>query len=313
MKAWQVTEYGKPIELVDVEKPTPGAGQILVEVHAVGLCHTDVSEYHGDLKQLNPELPFTLGHEIVGVVSELGEGTKSFEIGDRVALPAHMFSPGIYSDGGYAEFVLCKESELITLPDDMGFVQAAPATDAGMTAMHALHVGGVKKGTRVGIIGLGGVGSLGAQEAVGMDAKVYAAEPKEEIWKQAKEWGVKECAKDISDFADKDLEVVVDYAGFGTTTANSLKILGHGGRHVQVGGAIQEATINTEVMVEKELSLWGSQGGTMQDSKDVVKLIHDGKIKPIITTIGFDDIGKGLKDLEDGKIIGRLIATRDNK
>ncbi|WP_029430712.1 alcohol dehydrogenase catalytic domain-containing protein [Blastococcus sp. URHD0036] len=310
MKAWRITCYGHPLDLRDVPRPSPGQGQVLVDVRAAGLCHTDISEIAGRLTVLNPPLPFTPGHEIAGVVAELGPGATRLHLGQRVALPASGSSPGIASDGGFAEFVVATESDLISIPESVDFSDAAPATDAGMTSMHALRVGGVGKGTRVGVIGLGGLGSMGSQIAVALGAEVYAAELNEDVWERAAGWGVRRCARDITEFAAEELEVIVDFAGAGTTTSAAIEALGHGGRVVQVGSTRHEALISTRTMLFKELSLHGSQGGSRQDALDVIDLIARGAVIPFVTPILFDEIGDGIDRLEGGDVRGRLVALR---
>jgi alcohol dehydrogenase, propanol-preferring len=114
-------------------------------------------------------------------------------------------------DGGFAEKVLTPARFVIPIPDGVPFDQAAAATDAGMTSYHAaITVGGVKAGDKVGIIGVGGLGSLAVQICVGVGAQVYAASRNEQVHAYASELGASQVATDIHDFSDQDLDVIID-------------------------------------------------------------------------------------------------------
>lgn len=194
----------------------------------------------------------------------------------------------------------------------MPFDQAAAATDAGMTSYHAaITVGGVKAGHKVGIIGLGGLGSLAVQICVGAGAEVYAAEINEKVWDLGKQLGATAVAKDIREFADQYLDVIIDYAGFGATTAGAIDTVRPDGMVVQVGLGRPEGTINLQRLTLSRLTLVGSQAGTQEDCAAVLKLISEGKLNANITNISFDEIGEGIQKLERGEVIGRLVAVRD--
>jgi propanol-preferring alcohol dehydrogenase len=311
MKAWQFTAVDAPLHLADVEAPSPADDEIVVHVRAAGLCHSDVSFLDGTLTPLLPFRPITLGHEIAGVVSAVGSGVSTFSIGQRVGIPATIEDgPGTEKNGGFAEEVAVRADLVVPLPDDVSFDQAAAATDAGMTSYHAVKVQGrVTAGMKVGIIGLGGLGSLGAQTALALGATVYVAEKNEKVHDYARSLGAEAVSTDIQDFADADLDVIVDFAGFGTTTDGGIKTLRRGGRIVQVGLAKATGTIDLQTLTLNEIELVGSQAGTAQDLVEVLDLVADGKLSSRITEIGFDDIGDGIGRLERGEVIGRLVAV----
>ncbi|MGW6143610.1 zinc-binding dehydrogenase [Streptomyces sp. NPDC055140] len=310
MKAWQFTEVGKPLTCNEIPEPDVAPGEILIDVKAAGLCHSDVGFLDGTLTPLLPFRPITLGHEIAGVVTTTGPGVTRFSVGDRVAIPAAIEGPGTSSNGGFQRKVAVREDLVVPLPDGIGWDQAAAATDAGLTSYHAVIVqGGVTAGTKVGVIGLGGLGSLGAQVALGVGAEVYVAEKNEKVHAFAQELGVTDVATDISAFADKKLDVVVDFAGFGTTTAAAVETVRRDGKVVQVGLGVSEGTINLQTLTLNQVTLIGSQAGTAEDCQAVLDLIAAGKVSSRITPIGFDEIGEGIGRLERGEVIGRLVAV----
>lgn len=310
MKAWQFVTENHPLELHEVPDPQPGPGEVVLDVKAAGICHSDVGFLDGTLSALLPHRPITLGHEIAGVISAVGPDAVRFKVGDRVAIPCDIPTPGTSLDGGFAEKVLTPEKFVIAIPDEVPFDQAAAATDAGMTSYHAaITVGGVKAGDRVGIIGMGGLGSIGVQVCVGVGAEVYVAEINEDVHEAARELGAKGVATDLSAFADKDLNVVLDYAGFGTTTATAIEVVSPDGRVVQVGLGRPEGTINLQRLTLERLTLVGSQAGSQQDCEAVLDLIAAGKLSSRITQISFDEIGAGVSRLERGEVTGRLVAV----
>ena len=310
MKAWRFVTENHPLELHDVPVPEPGQDEVVLDVKGAGICHSDVGFLDGTLSGLLPYRPITLGHEIAGVVSAVGPGVEGFGVGDRVVIPCDIATPGTSMDGGFAEKVLTPERFVIPIPDGVPFDQAAAATDAGMTSYHAaITVGGVKAGDKVGIIGVGGLGSLAVQICVGVGAEVYAAEVNEQVHGYARELGASEVAKDLHDFSDKALDVVIDYAGFGTTTAAAIDVVRADGVVVQVGLGRAEGTINLQRLTLERLTLVGSQAGSQEDCAAVLKLMSDGKLTARIEQISLDQIGDGVQRLERGEITGRLVAV----
>ncbi|MBM9510655.1 zinc-binding dehydrogenase [Actinacidiphila acididurans] len=309
MKAWRLTAAHEPLVLTDVPEPVAGPGEVVIDVKAASLCHSDVGFLDGTLTGILGFTPITLGHEIAGVVSQVGEGVDGVSVGERVGVPTAFGGPGQAIDGGFAEKVKVGAEWVLPLPDGISFEQAAPATDAGMTAYHALKLGGVTAGTKLGIIGAGGLGSLAIQFAVSMGAEVYVAEINEAVWPTADTYGAKAVAKDITAFADQGLQVVVDYAGFGTTTAGAIDAVAAKGTVVQVGLGKERADISAQNVVFKEVTYVGSSAGTHEDCAAVMDLIAQGKAASILNEITFDEIGEGVERLQRGGVVGRLVAV----
>ena len=312
MRAWQFTNTHEPLVLADVPVPVAGPGQVVLDVVSAGLCHSDVGvlEDEGWLPFL-PNRPVTMGHEVAGVVAEVGDGVTEWSVGDRVGVcpMTRAGAPGYGYDGGFADKIVVDQITLVRMPDNVPFALGAAGTDAGMTSHHAvMATGRVVAGTKLGIIGLGGLGQIGARVGVLAGAEVYVAEIDEEVWDLAGELGVSGVARSIRDFADKQLDVIVDFAGFGTTTAEAIETVRFGGRVVQVGMGKLEATISTRDLIIKECELVGCRGGTSDDIAGVYELFATGQLAPHYTEIGFDDIPDGLDRLARGLVKGRLVA-----
>lgn len=311
MKAWLFTGAHQPLQLIERETPRPGPGQVVVEVRGAGLCHSDVGVLDGTITDLLPmRPPIILGHEVSGVVTEVGPGVTGYAPGDRVvAAGDEAFCPGWSSDGGYATHCVLATSCMIRLPEGVDFVQGAAATDAGQTSYGAvMGAGALRPGMKVGIVGLGGLGMTGARIAVLNGAEVYAAEPRQAVWETARAQGVREIVEDVRGLAPYDLDLIVDFAGFGTTTAGAISAVRPGGRVVQVGLGRSEATISTAELVGKAVMLLGSKGGRPGDTAAVLAHMQRGELAIQASTIGFEEIPEGLDRLERGAVVGRLVA-----
>jgi propanol-preferring alcohol dehydrogenase len=318
MKSWRFFGTDKPLELLDVEEPHAGPGQVIVDVKAAGVCHSDVSALiDPGWMPLFPRIPMTLGHENAGIISEVGEGMDEWNVGDRVGLSPVMTSGEAAGDaigygqwdGGFGPKIVATNDNLVRLPDEVSFELGAMATDAGLTSYHAMvAVGGAKAGMKIGVIGLGGLGYIGARTAVLLGAEVYGAEVNPAAQALADEIGLAGVASSITDFADKDLDLIVDYAGFGTTTSDAIETLGEFGTLVQVGMGKLESTINTYPLIIKQLSIRGSKSGTKEDLEALYELMKSGQLNPPLNLITPDEIPEALERLHKGGVVGRLIA-----
>jgi D-arabinose 1-dehydrogenase-like Zn-dependent alcohol dehydrogenase len=313
VKAWRFVKIGMPPEFVDMPEPVPAAGQVVIDVRAAGVCHSDVGFIDGDITWMLATTPIVLGHEVAGVIRAVGEGVSDFAVGDRVGIAGDgLDAPGIALDGGFAQRCIGKVDQLVPVPDGVSFAQAAAGTDAGMTSYRAVRVaGGVTSGTRVGIIGLGGLGLTGARIAVASGAEVYAAEIDESVHDLARSDGVKTVVADADELAQFQLDVIVDFAGFGTTTAAAVRAINPAGRIVQVGLGAAEMTISNQAVVTKQLQLVGSLGGKKADAAAVYDLMARGDLEITTSGIRFAELGAGIDRLRRGEVRGRLVAEFD--
>ncbi|KHK92683.1 zinc-binding dehydrogenase [Novosphingobium malaysiense] len=311
MRAWLFTGANRPLELIEREIPRPEGDAVLVAVRGSGLCHSDVGRMDGTLTPYMPKPPpIVLGHEIAGEVLRAGPDVRAFAPGDRVVASGTLaFCPGGDADGGYATHCLLPERCLLPLPDGVSFVQGAAATDAGQTSHAALmRAGELQPGQRIGIVGLGGLGMTAARIAVLAGAEVHAAEPRREAWDAASTMGVASVTADVVDLAPLALDLIVDFAGFGTTTAGAIRAVRPGGLVVQVGLGKTEALVPTMDLVGKGVTLRGSGGGTPADTAAVLAHMARGDLSIAASSIGFEEIPQGLQRLAEGGVVGRIVA-----
>jgi propanol-preferring alcohol dehydrogenase len=149
----------------------------------------------------------------------------------------------------------------------------------------------------------------GARIAVINGAQVYAAEPRKQVWEAAKKSGVTDIVEDARELAQLGLDMIVDFAGFGTTTAAAITAVRPGGLVVQVGLGRIEATISTAELVGKFVTLRGSRGGRPGDIAAVLRHMKRGELEIAASTVGFDDIPGALERLKQGGAVGRIVAT----
>lgn len=315
MKGWEFTTTNVPLKVVEKPDPVAKPGWVVIDVKAAGLCHSDVGALRDEKwLALMDHLPIIMGHEVAGVISEVGEGVTDFKVGDRVGvcpvIGPGKGGPGYTWDGGYATKTTSPAEFLVRIPDGVSFAQAAAGTDAGMTSYHAMFVrGGAKAGMKVGVIGIGGLGQIAAQAAIAKGCEVYAVDVSPAARELAAEIGCKGVFERVSDLAAVAPELIVDYAGFGTTTAEAVDAVAWGGRVVLVGMGRLETTINTINLITKRVDLLGSVGGDVNDIAAVYELMAEGSLNPLITEITFDEIGEGLARLERHEVKGRLVAV----
>ena len=255
-----------------------------------------------------------MGHEFAGVVIEVGEGVEDIKVGDRVGVNpmdrATKVTAAYNYDGGYAEKVRVPAHQCVKIPDGVSFVEGAASTDAGITSYCAIFsIGQAKEGTKLGIIGIGGLGQFAVKMALIKGCEVYATDVSPEARKLAEELGAKKVYDTILDMKEAECDVIVDFAGFGQTTADALEAVRPQGTVVIVGMGKLESNINTYLMITKEIKLLGSNGGSVEDLKGVYDCFATGKMNPNLITIPFEEIDKGLEKLKNHEVKGRLVAV----
>ncbi len=316
MKGWEFTGTHQPLKIVEKPDPKAKPGYVVLKTLAGGLCHSDVSALDIESWMSSFSVPVIMGHEVCGEIVEIGEGVEGYSVGDIVAVcPLYAkdgTTPGYTRDGGYGTMTTAPVEQLVKVPEGLSPVKAAAATDAGATSYHAVcTVGGIKPGMKVGFIGIGGLGQFAVRIAVVKGCEVYVATRKPSAQERARKLGAKEVKSNIMEFADKNLDVIVDFAGAGKTTADAINAVGQYGKVVLVGMAADTSQINTYPIIFKELKIEGSQGSTTQDLKECLDLLASGELDPTIHTCTFDEIGEGIEKLRRGEVDGRLVCVYD--
>lgn len=323
MKAFRFLGVEDGLALRELPVPTPGPGQALIQVKAAGLCHSDTHVLHGGGAAWMCALPITLGHEVAGIITSLGDGPAAasslsppFKVGDRVAVACvgHPIQErnfqeaiGVGCDGGYADYAVAPLKNLVRLPDSVSFVDAAVATDSIATAYHAVVAeGSVSESTTIAVIGLGGLGLNGVAIAALRGARVFGVDINTDKFEQARQLGAVDCATSLKQFEGETFDVVLDFAGAQPTVEAAVATVRPGGCVVLVGLAARKVQITTTSLVTQNVSLKGSTSASIQEFREVLDLLASGSLKPYVQEIPFEDIPKGLEMLGKGEVNGRF-------
>jgi 2-desacetyl-2-hydroxyethyl bacteriochlorophyllide A dehydrogenase len=261
MKAVRLVQPGRPLQLHDVPCPQPAPLDVLVRVQAAGICHSD-AHYRAGKSRVHP-LPLTLGHEVAGVVEELGAGVKNFRVGDRVCLhylatcgacewcaqeneqfctTAQMI--GKYRNGGYAEFIVIPVRSVFKLPDKIPFEHGAILMCSSATSLHALHKARLKAGETVAVFGVGGLGISAIQLAKALGAReVFAVDIQPRKLELAKQLGAIPVNARLADAVEvireqtrgRGVDVALELIGLPLTMQQAVRGLAIQGRAALAG------------------------------------------------------------------------------
>jgi NADPH:quinone reductase-like Zn-dependent oxidoreductase len=342
MKALVFHEHGEldKLQIADVPRPEPGPGEVMMEVKASALNHLDIWVRRG-WPGLKLTMPHILGADGAGVVAALGEGVTGVEVGTRYAIDPGVnryqddytrrgldsVSPGYYiigehAPGFHAEYAIIPATNLLPLPDDVDFSSAAAASLVFLTAWRMLiHRAQVRAGESVLILGAGGgVNSAAIQIAKYAGCTVYATTSSQVKMEKSRELGADavlnyhedpEWSKTIYRLTDKrGVDVVVDNVGQ-ATWHDSLRAVARGGRIISVGNTSGPvAQTDVRFIFGKQISIIGSTMGSHQDYRDVMRLVFNGTVQPVIHQVMPLDRGvEAVKFLERGEQFGKIVLV----
>ncbi|MEI6894291.1 MAG: alcohol dehydrogenase AdhP [Colwellia sp.] len=333
MKAAVNHKFKGKLEIQDIDIPEISANDVLVKIHACGVCHTDLHACHGDWP-VQPKMPLVPGHEGVGEIVKLGSQVSHFKLGDRVGIPwlysacghcdyclagdenlcLSQENSGYSVDGSYAEFCKADSDYIVKIPDGLEYVDAAPLFCAGVTTYKALKVSGAKPGQWVAIFGIGGLGHLAVQYAVAMGLNVVAVDTGAKKMQLAKTLGAELCLDfKTDDVVARVLEhttgvhasicTAVSKSGF----EQSYKVVRRGGKCVLVGLPPEEMPLPIFDTVLNGISVVGSIVGTRKDLVECLDFAARGKVKAITIEKSLEDINDIFTDMVNGEITGRVV------
>ncbi|KAF2796701.1 putative oxidoreductase [Melanomma pulvis-pyrius CBS 109.77] len=309
MKAYQWDGPGSGLVLRDVPIPQPSAGEVQLEIQACGLCHSDCHILNGSGAQWIKQRPITLGHEISAKITALGEGVTECHIGQRVgvALIAPATAIGLDFNGGFAQYAVTPVHTIVPLPDDLSFEKACISVDAMASAYHAVvKTAEVTSKMTVGILGLGGLGSVGLRVACIQGATVYGFDVNSSKFEAAKENGAKACFTNFEDAEGIIFDVILDFVGIQATMLAAIGAIKREGKIVLVGMGDSEMTLPSGSIVMKNIEIRGSLGGRKEELPILFELIAAGELVPIVEEVPFEDLNAALHRLEKGEAKARM-------
>lgn len=334
MQAAVVEKFGEPLVVREVPVPNPGPGQVLVEIFASGVCHTDLHAAEGDWP-VKPTLPFTPGHEGAGTVVERGPGVTHLKLGDRVGIAwlhsacghckfclsgwetlcLEQKNSGYSVNGSFAQYALAQADYLGRIPENLSFVDAAPILCAGVTTYKGLKETEARPGEWVVISGIGGLGHVAIQYARAMGLRVAAVDLGPEKIALARKLGA-EIAVDAKtqDPAAEIQKQIGGAQGVLVTAVSTIAfkqaigMLRRGGTCVLNGLPPGEFPISIFDVVLNRYTIRGSIVGTRIDLEEALTFAAEGKVKATIETQPLESINDVFARLKSGRVNGRVVV-----
>jgi D-arabinose 1-dehydrogenase-like Zn-dependent alcohol dehydrogenase len=333
MKVAQVPKAGGEFEIVEREIPKPGPGEVRIKVQACGVCHSDVFTKEGWWPGIQyPRIP---GHEVAGVIDELGAGVSGWALGQRAGVGWHgghdgtclacrrgdfrncqnVKIPGISYDGGYQQYMLAPVEALTAIPDGLTDLEAAPLLCAGITTYNSLRHSGALPGDLVAILGVGGLGHLGIQFAYKFGYKVAAIGPGPESAALAKKLGANVYIDSKATNAAQELQklggaqVILSTAPSSHAITEIIDGLGPNGKLLVVGVDSQPIEVTPVQLVTGSRSIQGWVSGTPVDAEDTLRFAELSGVRPMIETYPLEKAAEAYARMMSGKAQFRVVLT----
>jgi propanol-preferring alcohol dehydrogenase len=323
LRAPQPIEHS-PLELAEVPKPSPAPGEVLVKVHACGVCRTDLHVTEGELPpRKSPIIP---GHQVVGTVEQNGAAAMRFRPGDRVGI-AWLHSTdgtcpycrsgrenlcegatftGWMVDGGYAEYALGAERFVYPLPEGFPDLAAAPLLCAGIIGFRALRLSGIERGGRLGIYGFGAAGHVSIQVARYWGAEVYVMTRDPRHQKLASELGAA-WAGGASSEPPQKLDSAIIFAPAGELVIEALRALKKGGTIALAGIHMSPIPAIDYPLLYWERTIRSVANNTRQDGEDFLKIAAEIPIHTEVEVYPLEQANQALNALKNDAIRGAAV------
>jgi D-arabinose 1-dehydrogenase-like Zn-dependent alcohol dehydrogenase len=333
MTVAQISKPGGDFEIVEREIPRPDAGQVRIKVQACGVCHSDVLTKEGLWPGIQyPRIP---GHEVAGLVDEVGGGVTAWKKGQRVGVGWHgghdgtcrecrrgdfrncrnALVCGISYDGGYQEYMVAPAEALVPIPQSLKDAEAAPLLCAGITTYNALRHSGAMPGDLVAVQGIGGLGHLGIQFANKFGYKVAAIGRGAENASLAKKLGATLYIDSQATNAAEELQklggaqVIVATAPNSKAMSELVNGLGPNGKLMVIGATSDPIEVTPLQLINGSRAIQGWAAGTPADSEDTLNFAELSGVRPMIETYPLDKAAEAYARMMSGKAQFRVVLT----
>lgn len=326
MKAAVVPSVNGKWEVKEWQTPKAGPNQVVIKIHASGLCYTDVHITHGVIPT---QFPRVLGHEPVGEIVEIGVGVTSRQVGDRVGVAWHQkgcgrcewclrgkkelcpnaINTGIGLQGGHAQYLLAYADATMLIPDGLSYEQAAPIFCAGYTVWSGLRLADPKPHERIAVVGIGGLGHLALQYSKASGFETIAVTQSKDKEKMIREMGADEVvASGEKLLAAGGADVLLATSNSWAATAEAARGMRPYGRIILMGVGPEPLAYNPELMF-KRVALIGSSQNSPEHLYEALDYAAKGKVKVVAETYKLDEINKAYDRVADGKVRFRAVIT----
>lgn len=333
MKVAQIPKAGAAFQIVEREIPQPGAGEVRIKVQACGVCHSDVFTKEGMWPGIQyPRVP---GHEVVGLIDELGDGVSDWKNGQRVGVGWHgghdgtclacrrgdfrncqnLKVPGISYDGGYQQYMVAPVEALAVVPESLSNVEAAPLLCAGITTYNALRHSGALPGDLVAVLGIGGLGHLGIQFGNKFGYKVAAIGRGPESAALATKLGatvyvdnkVTNAAEALQELGGA--QVILATAPNSKAMSELIDGLAPNGKLMVIGVTSDPIEVTPIQLITASRTIQGWASGTPQDEEDTLRFAELSGVRPMIETYPLEKAGEAYARMMSGHAQFRVVLT----
>ena len=333
MKVAQVSSPGADFEIVERDIPAPDAGYVRIKVQACGVCHSDVLTKEGLWPGIQyPRVP---GHEVAGVIDEVGDGVTAWKAGQRVGVGWHggqdntcrecrrgdfrncrnLKVCGISYDGGYQQYMVAPVEALVAIPDGLSDTDAAPLLCAGITTYNALRHSGALPGDLVAVQGVGGLGHLGIQFANKFGYKVAAIGRGPDNATLAKKLGAHVYIDSQSTNPAEALQklggarVILATAPSSKAMSGLIDGLGPNGKLMVIGATFDPIEVTPIQLINGSRAIQGWASGTPADSEDTLCFAELAGVRPMIETYPLEKAGEAYARMLSGKAEFRVVLA----
>ena len=333
MKVAQVPKPGADFEIVERKIPTPAAGEVRIKVQACGVCHSDALTKDGSWPGI--QYPRAPGHEVAGIIDEVGAGVTAWTKGQRVGVGWHggqdntcpscrrgdfincrnFRVPGISYDGGYQEYMIAPVEALVAIPDPLGYVDAAPLLCAGITTYNSLRHSGALPGDVVAVQGIGGLGHLGIQFANKCGYKVAAIGRGSESEALAKKLGANFYIDSKATNPTEKLQelggaqVILATAPSSKAMSELINGLAPNGKLIVIGISFDPIEVTPLQLISGRRAIQGWASGTAADCEDTLRFAELSGVRPMIETYPLEKAGEAYARMLSGKARFRVVLT----
>jgi D-arabinose 1-dehydrogenase-like Zn-dependent alcohol dehydrogenase len=335
MTVAQSTKPGNPFNLVEREIPQPGPGQVRIRVQACGICHSDQLVKDGLWPGI--EYPRVPGHEVAGIIDEVGTGVTEWKKGDRVGMGWHgqhchtcvpcrrgdfpncvrLKITGLHFDGGYGQFMLAPVEGLAHMPAGLSPEEAAPLLCAGITTFNALRHSSATAGDLVAVHGVGGLGHLGIQFAKKLGFHTVAIGRGAQNAPLAKRLGAEEYLDSSAGDPAAELQklggakVILTTAPSGKAMSALIGGLGPNGTLLVVGASAEAIEVTPLQLIQGRKGIQGWASGSAMDSEDTLRFSALAGVRPMIEKFPLARVNEGYDRMLSGKAEFRVVLTMD--